>query len=567
MVILGITAYYHDSSAALIVNGRIIAGALEERFSRRKHDNRFPTSAIQFCLEYAGISLDDVDVIAFYEKPFRKFERILKDHIVYAPRSYGRFLKSIPIWLKERLNMCKTIKQELNHIYDNVKADIRFVDHHLAHAANAYFLSPYQDAAILVLDAVGEESTTSIYNASNGEFTLIQKQVYPNSIGLLYSAFTYFLGFKVNSDEYKVMGLAPYGKKDSEETKQFIKIIKDNLVDVHEDGSIVLNTKYFSFMYSDTMVDDQKLERLFGIHKRNEGEEITASHQNLALAIQLLTEDIFCKLASTVKNITGNSNLCISGGCALNCAANGEILKNHLFDNVYVPYAPDDSGCAIGAALACSTMVDKDINDSSFIGPDYDNDRMIAAIEQNGLQYLHLDNERLCEEVSELLLESNVVGWFQGRMEFGPRALGNRSILADPRNADMKDKVNSKIKFREEFRPFAPVVLDKYSGEIMELHGTESEHMMFTYKMRQRGFDAITHEDMSARAQILHRNYNEKLYALLEAFNGKTGCPMLLNTSFNVMGEPIVCTPEDAIRTFINSGLDALVIGNNLIMK
>lgn len=567
MVVLGITAYYHDSSAALIVNGRIVAGALEERFSRRKHDNSFPTLAIQFCLEYAGLSLDDVDVIAFYEKPFRKFERILKDCIVYAPRSYGRFLKSVPIWLKERLNMRKTIKQELNHFYGKVRADIRFVDHHLAHAANAYFLSPYQDAAILVLDAVGEDSTTSIYNASDGEIALIKKQVYPNSIGLLYSAFTYFLGFKVNSDEYKVMGLAPYGKKDSEETKRFIRIIKDNLVDVHEDGSIVLNTKYFSFMYFDKMMDDQKWERLFGIRKRNEGEEITASHQNLALAIQLITEDIFCKLTSTVKNVTGKSNLCISGGCALNCAANGEILKSHLFENVYVPYAPDDSGCAIGAALACSTMVDKDINDSSFIGPYYDNNRMIAAIEQRGLQYLYLDNERLCEEVSEQLLEGKVIGWFQGRMEFGPRALGNRSILADPRKADMKDKVNSKIKFREEFRPFAPVVLDKYAGEMMELHGTGSEHMMFTYMMKQRGFDAITHEDMSARAQILHRNYNEKLYSLLEAFNEKTGCPMLLNTSFNVMGEPIVCTPEDAIRTFRNSGLDALVIDNNLIMK
>ena len=264
---------------------------------------------------------------------------------------------------------------------------------------------------------------------------------------------------------------------------------------------------------------------------------------------------------------TDKTNLCISGGCALNCAANGVLLKSHLFDNVYVPYAPDDSGCAIGAALACSSMVDKELNDSSFIGPYYDNDHIISAIELTELPYLHLDDKQLCEEVSELLIEGKVVGWFQGRMEFGPRALGNRSILADPRNADMKNKVNSKIKFREEFRPFAPVVMDKYAGEIIELHGTESEHMMFTYTMRQRVFYAITHEDMSARAQILHRTYNEKLYALLEAFKEKTGCPMLLNTSFNVMGEPIVCNPEDAIKTFLNSGLDVLVIGNNLIMK
>ena len=567
MIVLGITAYYHDSSAALIVNGRIVAGALEERFSRRKHDNSFPTLAIQFCIEYAGLSLDDVDVVAFYEKPFRKFERILTDSIIYAPRSYGRFLKSIPIWLKERLNMRNTIKKELKEMYGNVSVDIRFIDHHLAHAANAYFLSPFQDAAILVLDAVGEESTTSIYSASNGEITLIKKQVYPNSIGLLYSAFTYFLGFKVNSDEYKVMGLAPYGKNEAKETKQFISIIKDNLVDVCEDGSIMLNTKYFSFMYSDKMVDDYKWERLFDLKKRNKGEDITTSHKNLALAIQSITEDIFCRLALTAMKTTDKTNLCISGGCALNCAANGVLLKSHLFDNVYVPYAPDDSGCAIGAALACSSMVDKHVNDSSFIGPYYDSDHIISAIELTELPYLHLDDKQLCEEVSELLIEGKVVGWFQGRMEFGPRALGNRSILADPRNADMKNKVNSKIKFREEFRPFAPVVMDKYAGEIIELHGTESEHMMFTYTMRQRGFDAITHEDMSARAQILHRTYNEKLYALLEAFKEKTGCPMLLNTSFNVMGEPIVCNPEDAIKTFLNSGLDVLVIGNNLIIK
>lgn len=567
MVVLGITAYYHDSSAALIVNGQIVAGALEERFSRKKHDNRFPILAIQFCMEYAGISLDDVDIITFYEKPFRKFERIIKDSIVYAPKSYDRFLKSVPIWLKERLNMRKTIKKELKEVYSRVKADIRFVDHHLAHAANAYFLSPYQDAAILVLDAVGEDSTTSIYSVSNDKITLIQQQIYPNSIGLLYSAFTYFLGFKVNSDEYKVMGLAPYGNKNSEETNRFVSIIKDNLVEIHEDGGIVLNTKYFSFMYSDKMVNDKKWERLFGLSKRDVGEEITISHKNLALAIQLITEEIFCKLAVTIKNIVGKTNLCISGGCALNCAANGVLLKTHLFDNIYVPYAPDDSGCAIGAALVCSSLMNGKIEDTSFIGPEYDDKRIVAAIEYNGLIYKHLKDAELCDKVTELLHEGKVVGWYQGRMEFGPRALGNRSILADPRNTEMKDKINSKIKFREEFRPFAPVVLDKYADEIMELHGTESEHMMFTYTMKKKGFDAVTHEDMSARTQILHREYNNKLYKLLEAFYEKTECPMLLNTSFNVMGEPIVCTPEDAIRTYLNSGLDALVIGNNLIKK
>lgn len=417
------------------------------------------------------------------------------------------------------------------------------------------------------MDAVGEDSTTSIYSVSNDKITLIQQQIYPNSIGLLYSAFTYFLGFKVNSDEYKVMGLAPYGNKNSEETNRFVSIIKDNLAEIHEDGGIVLNTKYFSFMYSDKMVNDKKWERLFGLSKRNVGEEITISHKNLALAIQLITEEIFCKLAVTVKNIVGKTNLCISGGCAMNCAANGVLLKTHLFDNIYVPYAPDDSGCAIGAALVCSSLMNGKIEDTSFIGPEYDDNRIVAAIEYNGLIYKHLKDAELCDKVTELLHEGKVVGWYQGRMEFGPRALGNRSILADPRNTEMKDKINSKIKFREEFRPFAPVVLDKYADEIMELHGTESEHMMFTYTMKKKGFDAVTHEDMSARTQILHREYNNKLYKLLEAFYEKTECPMLLNTSFNVMGEPIVCTPEDAIRTYLNSGLDALVIGNNLIKK
>ena len=570
MTILGLTAYYHDSSAALVVDGQVVVGALEERFSRRKHDNAFPIQAVQFCLGYANLSIEDIDIIVFYEKPFKKFERIIKDCIAYAPYSLSRFLQSMPIWLKERLNMRKTIKEKIEETYGKVKSEIRFVDHHLAHAANAYYLSSFTDAAVLVLDAVGEESTTSLYKASNGEISLIQQQTYPHSVGLLYSAFTYFLGFKVNSDEYKVMGLAPYGDKDSNETNRFVRIIKKHIVNIHEDGGIELNAEYFTFMYSDRMINDKKWEKLFGVCKRNNESEIKQSHKNLALAIQSITEDIFLKLARTANRITGCKRLCISGGCALNCAANGIILRNEIFEQVYVPYAPDDSGCAIGAALACSYIDNKQIvklRDSSFIGPDFLNTEMVHAIKKAGLDYEYLDDDYIFDVVSDYLLDGKVIGWFQGRMEFGPRALGNRSILADPRNAIMKDKINSKIKFREQFRPFAPVILDKYIDDLIETHDVESEHMMFTYIMKQQGYYAVTHKDMSTRAQILHKETNDRLYSLINAFYNKSECPMLLNTSFNIMGEPIVCTPEDALYTFMNSGLDVLVMGNNLIVK
>lgn len=570
MTVLGISAYYHDSSAALIVDGQIVAGALEERFSRKKHDNTFPVKAIQFCLGYANISLAEVDEIAFYEKPFRKFERIIKDSIIYAPKGYMRFLKAVPLWLKERLNMRSTIMHELKRFESKFSGNIKFVDHHLAHAANAYYLSSFDKCAILVLDAVGEESTTSIYKAERGQITLLQQQLYPHSVGLLYSAFTYFLGFYVNSDEYKVMGLAPYGDADDPETRSFVEKITTKLVTINDNGSIKLNTSYFTFMYEDQMVDDSKWEKLFGIQKRDQKAEITQSHKNLAFAIQSVTESIFKYLAKTAMQIAGSDNLCISGGCALNCAANGALLNAGIANAIYVPYAPDDSGCSIGAALGCSLIGQKiksQPSDISFIGPECDNHEIEESISRHGLNCERCDCNSLYRRVSVLLNEGKVVGWFQGRMEFGPRALGNRSILADPRNLSMKNQVNSKIKFREEFRPFAPVVLAEQADELMDTHGNSSEHMMFTHQMKRNGYDAVTHRDMSVRAQILHREYNEKLYSLIDEFFKLTGCPMLLNTSFNVMGEPIVCSPEDAIKTFLNSGLDVLILGNNLILK
>lgn len=569
MTVIGISAYYHDSSAALIVDGQIVAGALEERFSRKKHDNSFPVNAIRYCLDYRKISLADVDEIAFYEKPFRKFERILKDSITYAPKGYKRFLKVMPLWLKERLNMRSTIVHELKLLEGKFKGEIKFVDHHLAHAANAYYLSSFDECAIMVLDAVGEDSTTSIYKAEHGYITLMQQQSYPHSVGLLYSAFTYYLGFAVNSDEYKIMGLAPYGDADDPETQSFIDKITNNIVSICDDESIRLNTDYFTFMYEDRMVDDTTWERLLSIRKRDKQDEISQSHKNLAYAVQFVVERIFKKLALTALQITNTDKLCISGGCALNCAANGCLLKEDIVDAIYVPYAPDDSGCSIGAALACSLIGQEKtaISDSSFIGPEFRDKEIDSAIAKSGLKSEYCEQSLLNKRVSSILKEDKVVGWYQGRMEFGPRALGNRSILADPRSLSMKDKVNSKIKFREEFRPFAPVVLAEYADEIMDTHGIYSEHMMFTYKMKKDGFEAITHRDMSARAQILYKEYNEKLYSLIEEFCSLTGCPMLLNTSFNVMGEPIVCTPQDAINTFLNSGLDALVLGNNLILK
>lgn len=570
MIILGISAYYHDSSAAIIVDGIVKAGALEERFSRVKHDNSFPILATKFCLDYAGINIEDVDLIAYYEKPFTKFERILENAIEQWPKGRRMFVRHLPIWLREKLNMKGLIRKEMKRHFGTCRADVRFVPHHLAHAACSYYLSPFDEAAVLVVDAVGEKSTTSIFKVAGNDFTLIQQQEFPHSLGLLYSSFTYFLGFQVNSDEYKVMGLAPYGEAESEETHRFIRIILDELVKLHDDGAIELNKRYFSFMYDDRMIDAQRWERLLGLPKRQKNDSITQSHKNLAFAIQHVTEMAMLRLGQTSLDLTGSSNLCLAGGCALNCVANGQ-LAAQLPAKVYVPYAPDDSGCSIGAAMACAYIgadAGKKVCDTPYLGPEYTEREISAAVKSNGLSAHRLGDVELYETIAQHLADGQTVGWFQGRMEFGPRALGNRSILADPRRKEMKRIVNEQIKFREEFRPFAPAVLAEHADELFEMRdATMARHMTQTYNVRSTVCPAVTHVDNTARVQVVHKEDNARFHALLSTFHRLTGCPTLLNTSFNVMGEPIVCTPNDAIRTFLHSGLDVLVLGQHIITK
>lgn len=571
MVVLGISAYYHDSAAALIVDGMVTAAICEERLSRIKHDKSFPKRAIAFCVEQSNVTYTDIDYVVFYEKPFRKFERILTTHIYHAPKGLNTFAKAMPIWLKERLDMKSTIMKSLNEICrQKIKWDIRFVEHHLSHAAMAYFTSQFDNAAILVVDAVGENATTSLFKAVDRKVECVKQQSFPNSVGLLYSAFTYFLGFQVNSDEYKVMGLAPYGDLCAEQTQRFIHIIKTKLVNVGDDGSIVINQKYFTFMVGLRMVDDYVWTKLFGIANRKPNTPITAAHKNLAAAIQNVTEEIFLKLATHIKSLTHSNNLCISGGCALNCAAMGRIQASGLFANVFVPFAPGDDGGAIGAALAFYALVSGKRNMSNvspYQGCCFGNGEVEKAIKDEKLEFYLVEDEDLYDKIAHSLSHGSIVGWFQGRMEFGPRALGNRSILADPKDPSMKNRVNARVKYREAFRPFAPVVTQDDASRFFKC--ANSPFMMFTSQVEIDStlIPAVTHVDNSARVQTVTEASNIRLYRLLKAFEKYSGIPILLNTSFNVMGEPIVCTPIDAIRTFKSSGIDILVINNYIVKK
>ena len=571
MVVLGISAYYHDSAAALIVDGNVTAAICEERLSRIKHDKSFPKRAIAFCVEYSGIKYTDIDYVVFYEKPFRKFERILTTHIFHAPKGFKTFVKAMPIWLKERLDMKSTIMKSLNGLcQQRINWDIRFVEHHLSHAAMAYFTSPFESAAILVVDAVGENATTSLFEAIGSKIECIKQQSFPNSVGLLYSAFTYFLGFQVNSDEYKVMGLAPYGDLCAEQTQRFINIIKTKLMSIGNDGSIIISPKYFTFMVGLRMVDDHVWTKLFGIAKREANTPIKEEHKNLAAAIQNVTEEIFLKLTTHIKSLAQCDNLCISGGCALNCAAMGKIKASGLFSNVFVPFAPGDDGGAIGAALAFYALASGKRcmpNVSPYQGCSFENEKVENIIKGEGLEFSFLQGDNLYDKIAVSLSHGNIVGWFQGRMEFGPRALGNRSILADPRFHSMKERVNAKVKYRESFRPFAPVVTQEDASRFFE--DSSSPFMMSTTQVKQGMtlIPAVTHVDNTARIQTVTEASNLRLYRLLKAFEKYSSIPILLNTSFNVMGEPIVCTPQDAIKTFKASGIDILVINNYIIKK
>lgn len=588
MIILGISAFFHDSAAAILVNGKVIAACQEERLSRQKHDNKFPILACEYCLKEAKIDISEVDHVVFYEKPFLKFERILETAIYDAPYSYSRFLKAMPIWLGSRLNLERLIKKELKKKFKYKIDSVRFVEHHLSHAAMAYFTSGYSDAAILVLDAVGEWATTSIIHANNRTLKTIKEQHYPHSIGLLYSAFTYFLGFKVNSDEYKVMGLAPYGNVDSKNVRQYVKIIKDEIVLIHDDGAITLNMNNFTFHIRERMIDEHKWEKLFGIKKRNESEPIEQVHCDIACAIQYVTQEIGLKLAKEAQTLTNSKNLCISGGVALNCSMNGVIYDQQIFNNVYVPVDPGDSGGAIGAALAFAILNGENLlnNNSAYLGPSYTNEEILLAIKQHSLTYDYkTDINDLYDSVSLDIEEGKIIGWFQGRVEFGPRALGNRSILGDPRLSDMKFRLNASIKFREAFRPFAPSVLQEHVSKVFN-KDIYSPYMMFITHIHElnriehketdlnnrisevmSAYPAITHYDYSARPQTVKKEDNPIYYGLIKRFYDRTNCPLLVNTSFNVMGEPIVCSPTDAINTFLNSGIDTLVMNNYIIRK
>jgi carbamoyltransferase len=598
--ILGISAYYHDSAAVLLEDGVIVAAAHEERFTRKKHDADFPAESIKFCLEYAGITLEDIDFIVFYDKPFLKFERLLETYYMTAPRGIFSFVKAIPIWLKEKLFLKSTLKDSLKDLDLNFsdKTPILFSEHHLSHAASSYFASPYDDSLILTIDGVGEWATASIAHGKGNQIQILKEMHFPDSLGLLYSAFTYFLGFKVNSGEYKLMGLAPYGDPASEETKRFKQIILDNLVQLHDDGSVKLNQDYFEYMWGLKMVREKKWQQLFGFAKRKEESPIEKHHCNLALAIQQITEDSVILMAKHALSLQPSDYICLAGGVALNCVANGKLLKENLFKNIYIQPASGDAGGALGAALAIHYMyLQKEKNTSTedamqhaYLGPEYSQRQIEITLQKNGLQYSIIEQEeKLTELVCNELLDGKVVGVFKGRMEFGPRALGNRSILADARNEVVQSTLNLKIKNRENFRPFAPIMLEEESSRFFET-GCKSPYMLLvdTFKKEHRIemsadihqesmkellnakrsiLPAITHIDYSARLQTVTKKSNPFIYRLLNDFKKQTGIGVLVNTSFNLRGEPVVCSPFDAIQCFMVSEMDVLILENCIVYK
>lgn len=561
MNILGISAFYHDSAACLIQDGKIVACAQEERFSRKKHDFSFPKKAIEFCLQQGKISVKDLNYIGFYEKPFIKFERILYTYLATFPRSLPSFLKAIPLWLKEKIWIPQTIRKELNY-----QGDILMIEHHLSHAASSFLVSPFQEAAILTIDGVGEWATATYGVGKDNQIEIFKELKFPHSLGLLYNAFTYYLGFQVNSDEYKVMGLAPYGKP------VYYDLIMKELISLKDDGSFQVNMKYFAYDYGLKMTN-ANFEKLFGLPVRNSSEPIQKKHQDLAASIQKVTEEIMLKMANSLYQQTNLKNLCLAGGVALNCVANGRILRETEFENIFIQPAAGDAGGAVGvAAYIYNSLLNNQRNfvwQDAFLGPEYTDSEIKKFLQQNQINFKEYAQEELIKYTAKLLAEDKVMGWFQGRMEFGPRALGNRSILADPRKPENKDRVNKKIKFREEFRPFAPAILEEKVSEYFEIN-CPSPYMLLVAQVKLEKKDkipAVVHIDGSARIQTVNRKQNALFYDLLKEFEKSTTCPVLLNTSFNLKGEPIVCTPQDAYLTFIRSGLDYLIMGNCVLDK
>lgn len=587
--ILGLSAFYHDSAAALIVDGQIIAAAQEERFTRKKHDPDFPSRAIEYCLEEAGLVASEIDYVGFYDKPFMKFERLLETYLSYAPSGFRSFAKAMPLWLRQKLHLPREIRNGLGGHY---KKRIVFTEHHESHAASAFFPSPFEHAAIVTLDGVGEWATASIGVGHGNKIQLTHELHFPHSLGLLYSAFTYFCGFRVNSGEYKLMGLAPYGEP------KYADLIRKHLIDVKQDGSFRLDMSYFNYCQGLTMTS-AKFHKLFGLLPRRAEGEMDQKYMDLAASVQLVTEEIMLSVAEFVRNTTGQSNLCLAGGVALNCVGNGRILREGSFDNVWIQPASGDAGGALGVAqfiwhqlLGNDRSASRpDAQAGSLLGPEFTSEQVKSFLDVEQVQYSECLNEQeLANAVAKLLDAGNVVGWMQGRMEFGPRALGARSILGDARSREMQATINLKIKFRESFRPFAPAVLEEHANDYFDLNGASSPYMLLVAPVKQDhrldlssedaarvGVDkrevlrstlpAITHVDYSARVQSVAEDVNPRFRKLLESFYQLTGAPMVVNTSFNIRGEPIVCTPEDAYRCFLGTNMDVLVIDRFVIRK
>ena len=594
MKILGISAYYHDSAAALVNDGNIIAAAQEERFSRKKHDPDFPANAIKFCLEKGNTDIGGIDFVVFYDKPFITFERLLETYLTYAPKGLKSFLKSMPVWLKEKLFLKNTIKKELMTLSGLKQKELpvlMFTEHHQAHAASAFFPSPFDNAAVLCMDGVGEWATSSIWVGEANRLEPVSQLSFPHSLGLLYSTFTYYTGFKVNSGEYKLMGLAPYGDP------VYVDKIYDHLIDCKNDGSFRLNMKYFNYASGLTMTGG-KFHKLFGGGPRKPESEITQKEMDIARSIQVVTEEVIIRTARHIKSVTGADYLCLAGGVALNCVANGKIFKEKIFKDVWIQPAAGDAGGAIGAALSIWYEYlenERQVSDNSdacygsFLGPEFTNSEIEAYLKSVNAVYAKMDDEELIPEVARKISQENVIGWFSGRMEFGPRALGARSITGDPRSKKMQSVMNLKIKFRESFRPFAPAVKAEKVSDWFN-HEGKSPYMLVVANIKEdkqceshnlgktaRGFErlaitrsvipAVTHVDSSARIQTVHKETNPRFWKLIDSFDRLTGCPVLINTSFNVRGEPIVCSPKDAYRCFMRTEMDHLVIENFLLDK
>jgi carbamoyltransferase len=589
--VLGISAFYHDSAAAVVEDGRIVAAAQEERFTRKKHDPSFPKNAVAWCLEETGTSLAEFDKVVFYDKPFLKFERLMETYIALAPRGFRSFKMAIPLWLKEKLFQKSLLKGELKHFADEFDASrLLFCEHHLSHAASAFYPSPYEDAVVLTMDGVGEWATTSAAMGSGHRLEVFQEIHFPHSLGLLYSALTYYIGFKVNSGEYKVMGLAPYGEP------KYKALILDNLVDLKPDGSFHLDMSYFDYCTGLTMTN-ARLSRLFGQPVRAPEQLLTQFHMDVAASIQAVLDEIVLRLTRHLAKTTGAKNLCLAGGVALNCVANGKVLRDGAFENIWIQPAAGDAGGAVGAALAAVHMYGNlprrvcvgDGMAGAFLGPSFTQADIERRLDAAGARYTVLAEDEMIETTAQALADEQAVGWFQGRMEFGPRSLGARSILGDPRSPTMQRTLNLKVKYRESFRPFAPAVLREKVGEWFEID-SDSPYMLIVADVRKDrrrdmtrdeqelfGIDklnvarsevpAVTHVDYSARIQTVHAETNPLFHRLLARFHDKTGCPVLVNTSFNVRGEPIVCTPEDAFRCFMGNELDLLVVGNCVLQK